>query len=56
MIRTPCIDNGASVQWHECLQYALLDSSEPTLVACLEDWARADACYEAHVRAALLDA
>jgi hypothetical protein len=31
------------VQWRECLQFALLYSREPTLVAYLEDWARADA-------------
>ncbi len=46
---------GNSVPWRECLQFALRYSSEPTLVAYLEDLARADACDEAHVRAALLD-
>ncbi len=55
-ISTDAIESfGNPVQWCKCLPYALLDFREPTLDAYLEDWARANACDEAHVRAALLD-
>ncbi len=55
-IRTDAIESfGNPVPWCKCLSYALLVSREPTLDAYFEDWVRANACDEAHVRTALLD-
>ncbi len=48
----PC---GNPLPWRECLQYFILYSEVPALVAYLADWAAADARDEACVRAALLD-